>query len=84
MYNLKICSYLPAMISEIFAVYHWDLPNTLQYGTVKGWPDSRIIPVFLEFAEFCFKEFGNRVKKWITFNEPWVVCYQGYEIAVRF
>lgn len=66
----------------MFVVYHWDLPSTLQYGGVEGWPDARIIPYFVEFAEFCFKEFGDRVKKWITFNEPWVVCYQGYEIGV--
>lgn len=54
----------------------------LHNGTVQGWPDSQIIQAFVDYAEFCFKEFGNRVKKWITFNEPWVVCYQGYDIGV--
>lgn len=56
----------------------------LQYDTVAGWPDERIIPAFVEFAEFSFHEFGDRVKKWITFNEPWVVCVQGYGIGVRY
>lgn len=27
---------------------------------------------FNEFANLCFERFGNRVKYWITFNNPWV------------
>ena len=26
---------------------------------------------FQDYAELCFKEFGDRVRHWITFNEPW-------------
>ena len=26
---------------------------------------------FRDFSELCFKEFGDRVKHWITLNEPW-------------
>ncbi|CDP06793.1 unnamed protein product [Coffea canephora] len=33
---------------------------------------------FLEFAELCFWEFGDRVKFWTTFNEPWTFIYKGY------
>lgn len=34
-------------------------------------------PYFMAYAELCFKTFGDRVKNWITFNEPWTFCLQG-------
>lgn len=34
---------------------------------------------FKDYAELCFKEFGNRVKHWATFNEPWTFCSAGYD-----
>ena len=37
---------------------------------------------FLDFAELCYKEFGDRVKHWITLNEPWSYSYGGYDIGV--
>ena len=33
---------------------------------------------YLDFAEVCFKEFGDRVKHWITFNEPLIFSTMGY------
>ena len=33
---------------------------------------------FRDYAELCFKEFGDRVKHWITLNEPWSYSYGGY------
>ncbi|CDP10798.1 unnamed protein product [Coffea canephora] len=34
---------------------------------------------FRDFAELCFKEFGDRVKSWSTFNEPWSFSTGGYD-----
>ncbi|RVW93573.1 Beta-glucosidase 12 [Vitis vinifera] len=34
---------------------------------------------FRDFAELCFKEFGDRVKYWITLNEPWTYSNGGYD-----
>ena len=36
---------------------------------------------FCNYAEFCFWEFGDRVKNWITLNEPWSFCFGGYVIG---
>jgi len=63
--------------------YHWDLPEGLMsLGNKTGWPEDEIIDHFVAYADFAYKTFGDRVKKWITFNEPWVVCYKGYEVGV--
>lgn len=33
---------------------------------------------FQDYAELCFKEFGDRVKYWVTLNEPWSYSQNGY------
>lgn len=33
---------------------------------------------FADYAEVCFREFGDRVKHWITLNEPLLYSTQGY------
>ena len=37
---------------------------------------------FRDYAELCFKEFGDRVKHWITLNEPWTYSYGGYTYRI--
>lgn len=33
---------------------------------------------FKDYSNICFKEFGGKVKHWITLNEPWTYSYGGY------
>lgn len=40
-----------------------------KYG---GWQNISMVNYFNDFANLCFERFGNRVKYWITFNNPWV------------
>ncbi|AWP08380.1 putative lactase-like protein [Scophthalmus maximus] len=47
-----------------------------KYG---GWQNISMVNHFNEFANLCFERFGNRVKYWITFNNPWSVAVEGYE-----
>jgi beta-glucosidase len=35
--------------------------------------------LFTDYADFCFKTFGDRVKHWFTFNEPRIVALLGYD-----
>lgn len=38
---------------------------------------------FALYAEICFQKFGDRVKNWITFNEPHTFSIQGYDVGLQ-
>ncbi|XP_076122598.1 lactase-like protein isoform X1 [Alosa pseudoharengus] len=77
-YENLIDTLLENQITPIVTLYHWDLPQVLQekYG---GWQNISMVNYFNDFANLCFERFGNRVKYWITFNNPWSVAVEGYE-----
>ncbi|XP_077566430.1 lactase-like protein isoform X4 [Stigmatopora nigra] len=77
-YNDLIDHLLGSKITPIVTLYHWDLPQVLQerYG---GWQNVSMVNHFNDFANLCFERFGNRVKYWITFSNPWSVAVEGYE-----
>ncbi|XP_057452176.1 beta-glucosidase 13-like [Lotus japonicus] len=58
-------------------LFHSDLPQALEdeYG---GFLNPKIEQDFADYAEVCFREFGDRVKHWITLNEPALTSTQGY------
>lgn len=75
-YNTLINRLIENGIQPMVTLYHYDLPNYLQkFG---GLTNSIIIEYFREYADFCFKTFGDRVPWWITFNEPFDFCVDGY------
>lgn len=80
-YNLLIDGLLEAGIEPYVTLYHWDLPQSLHdaYG---GWLSHLIIDDFAVYADTCFKLFGDRVKHWITFNEPNIFIQMGYDIGL--
>lgn len=66
-------------IEPFVTLYHWDLPQYWQ--EIGGWLNENVCEAFALFAEVCFQAFSNKVKKWVTFNEPkWFVC-SGYLIG---
>jgi beta-glucosidase len=64
-------------ITPYITLYHWDLPEKLQ--ALGGWPTRASVDAFLEYADIVTRSLGDRVKNWITFNEPWVSAFVGYE-----
>jgi len=57
-------------------LYHWDLPQSLQDRG--GWLNRDVVQWFADYADFCYKTFGDRVRKWITLNEPHSQVTDGY------
>ncbi|CAA7393465.1 unnamed protein product [Spirodela intermedia] len=81
-YNRFINALLAKGIQPYVTLYHWDLPLALE-DKYKGWLDRQIISDFANYAETCFREFGDRVKHWITFNEPHTFSIQGYDVGLH-
>ena len=64
-------------ITPMVTVYHWDLPQALQ-DAFGGWASRDIVEPFAELAAVAAQALGDRVRHWITLNEPWVVAHVGY------
>lgn len=76
-YNTLIDAVLAAKMVPFVTLYHWDLPQGLEdkYG---GLLSEKFEADFVHYADVCFRHFGDRVKKWVTINEPWTIAYLGY------
>jgi beta-glucosidase len=75
-YNKVIDELLKEGITPFVTVYHWDLPAALQ--DLGGWANRDIACWFGDYADYLFQRFGDRVKNWITLNEPWVMAFIGH------
>ncbi|CAM6127611.1 unnamed protein product [Calypogeia fissa] len=76
-YNRLIDSLVRKGIKPYVTLFHWELPQTLQ-DSFGGWMDRKIVDYYAMFAETCFAAFGDRVKNWITMNEPGMYITLGY------
>ncbi|KAA8520275.1 hypothetical protein F0562_014531 [Nyssa sinensis] len=76
-YNNVINELISNGLKPFVTLFHWDLPQTLEdeYG---GFLHPNIVNDYMEYADFCFKEFGDRVKHWTTMNEPVTFSMYGY------
>ncbi|WP_186577097.1 GH1 family beta-glucosidase [Aquibacillus kalidii] len=60
-------------IEPMCTLYHWDLPQSLQ--DIGGWNNREVVDAFADYAKLMFQEFGGKISKWITINEPWCVSF---------
>ncbi|KAJ3683839.1 hypothetical protein LUZ60_014066 [Juncus effusus] len=77
-YNRLINYALKQGITPYANLYHYDLPLAL-HDEYLGWLSPKIIQAYADFAEYCFKTYGDRVKNWFTMNEPRCVAALGYD-----
>lgn len=75
-YNDLIDECIRQGVEPFVTLHHFDTPLT--YFHDGHWLNRNIIDKFVVFAKICFEAFGDRVKKWATFNEPWSIAQNGY------
>jgi beta-glucosidase len=80
-YDRLIDELLAADISPWVTLYHWDLPQALQDRG--GFLNRDLVNWFGDFAALAARSFGDRVKHWITFNEPQVAIGNGLQDGVH-
>jgi beta-glucosidase/6-phospho-beta-glucosidase/beta-galactosidase len=91
--NAAGVAYYDALIDELLrneiepwvTLYHWDLPQALlddphsgHRSVYRGWLDPRLPALFASYAELCFDAFGDRVRRWMTLNEPFTFAVTGH------
>ncbi|KAJ6718164.1 hypothetical protein OIU79_006148 [Salix purpurea] len=80
-YNNVINALLEKGIQPYVTLYHWDLPLHLQ-DSIEGWLNKEIVKYFAIYADTCFASFGDRVKHWITLNEPLQTAINGHDSGI--
>ncbi len=75
-YDRLIDSLLEKNITPFVTLHHWDLPSALQKRG--GWTHRKTARYFAEYAEQMARLYGDRVRYWITLNEPISIAGSGY------
>lgn len=81
-YNSLIDCLIENGIIPSITLYCWDYPMAL-HREYEGWLSEKSHDDFLDYAELCFDIFGDRVKKWITINEPWTIAILGHALGTH-
>jgi beta-glucosidase len=78
-YERLVDCLLEAGIAPCATLYHWDLPQALQ--DLGGWANRDVAKRFAEYAALVFEHLGDRVKRFITFNEPLIFTLYGHQLG---
>jgi beta-glucosidase len=78
-YDRLVDELLAVNIIPYVTLYHWDLPSALQ--RLGGWAARDTVYRFADYAALVADRLGDRVRHWITHNEPWVVAFLGNQLG---
>lgn len=64
-------------IKPLVTLSHYEMPLNLaqKYG---GWTSRDVIPMFEKYARVVFERYGDKVKRWLTFNEINVTLHEPF------
>jgi beta-glucosidase len=79
-YNRLVDALLAKNITPFITLYHWDMPQEL-FESYDGFAGRETAAYFADYVEVVVKALGDRVKHWITLNEPWEHAFFGYFIG---
>jgi beta-glucosidase len=80
-YDRLVDRLLAAGIDPVATLYHWDLPQALE--DKGGWLNRETAYRFAEYAAIVGAALSDRVRLWITLNEPFVVAAVGYGLGTH-
>ena len=80
-YSDLVDELISAGIEPICTLYHWDLPMWIY--EIGGWESADSIKYFVEYAKTMVEALSDRVKYFITFNEPSSFIDGGYVQGVH-
>jgi len=80
-YDRLVDGLLERGIRPFATLYHWDLPQVLE--DQGGWPERATAEAFVDYTDVITRALGDRVKDWITHNEPWCVSVLGYADGIH-
>ena len=75
-YERLVDGLLERGIEPVVTLYHWDLPAALDDRG--GWLEPAVADWFADYAELVARRLGDRVRSWVTVNEPQVFSFTGY------
>jgi beta-glucosidase len=80
-YSRLVDELLAAGITPFPTLYHWDLPQALQ--DKGGWTNRDTAEYFAEYAGKVVDHLGDRVTRWMIFNEPFVFTVLAYIAGIH-
>lgn len=81
-YHKVIDKLIECGIEPILTLYHWDLPQALQ-DKYNGWESREIIKDFDNYCRVLYKEYGEKVKYWVSLNEQNIFTSLGYMLKLH-
>ncbi|HEY4752431.1 MAG TPA: GH1 family beta-glucosidase [Candidatus Limnocylindrales bacterium] len=80
-YDRLVDALLDAGVRPLVNLFHWDLPQTLQDRG--GFASPQVVGWYADYAQLLASKLGDRVKDWMTFNEPAVFAFLGHADGIH-
>lgn len=80
-YRRLVDELLAAGVEPMVNLFHWDLPQALQDRG--GFANPEVVGWFTDYSALIASQLGDRVKDWMTFNEPGVFAFLAHAHGIH-